>query len=131
LYEVLKELDEKYHLPLLITENGLPEKLDTLGGNGIRASFIVAHLQQLLRAIKDGINVIGYICWSLVDNFEWQEAYNEKSRFGLYAIDRTEDYKAKGVKSYTRTITKGATAFQDIIKKGTIDQEILDSFGSL
>lgn len=130
LYMILKSLDQKYNLSILITENGIPEKFDRINDKGIRASFIIAHLQQLLNAMRDGVNVIGYIHWSLVDNFEWQESYNNQSRFGLYSIDRTEDYKVKGLRSYTRTVTKGAIALQDIIKHGDIIAS-LEKYGTI
>lgn len=37
--------------------------------------------------MKEGINVIGYMHWSILDNFEWQFGYDQK--FGLIAVDRT------------------------------------------
>ncbi len=119
-YLVLKSLNEKYKLPILITENGLPERLDGPDKNGIRAPYIVAHLQQLLRAIKEGVKIIGYIHWTLLDNFEWQEDYKDESRFGLYRVDRNADYKNLGLRTYPRLITNGATALQYIIKEGNI-----------
>ena len=64
-------------IPIIITENGIANKNDR-----DRGSFIIAHLEQLGRAINDGINIIGYLHWSLLDNYELQEGYNPEGKFG-------------------------------------------------
>jgi beta-glucosidase len=66
--------------PLWITENGIADAADDR-----RASFITAHLAEVARALADGVDVRGYLHWSLLDNFEWAEGY--APRFGLYAVD--------------------------------------------
>ena len=53
-----------------------------------RAPFIVGHLQEVKRAIQGGADIIGYLHWSLMDNYEWQEGYRPEARFGLFKIDR-------------------------------------------
>jgi hypothetical protein len=40
---------------------------------------------QALRAVKQGVDVRGMFVWTLIDNFEWHEAYAQQ--FGLYACD--------------------------------------------
>ncbi|MBC7491712.1 MAG: family 1 glycosylhydrolase, partial [Novosphingobium sp.] len=52
--------------PVLITEHGLCTDRD-----GLRASFIPAALAELGRAIGDGVPVLGYMHWSLIDTYEW------------------------------------------------------------
>lgn len=79
IYYVLKDL-KKYNLPIFITENGLADKEDKL-----RSDFIKNHLFWVYKAIKEGINVQGYLHWSLIDNFEWHQGF--KPRFGLIEID--------------------------------------------
>jgi beta-glucosidase len=46
-----------------------------------RIAYIRAHLESIQKAIEAGVNVRGYFCWSLLDNFEW--ACGTSSRFGL------------------------------------------------
>ena len=110
LYEVLKDFHHRYGLPLLITENGMAETEDRN-----RAAYIVAHLQQVLRAIQEGVDVIGYVHWSIVDNWEWAFGYQDEARFGLFTIDRSAGLAASGVASYPRHITEGALALQYVI----------------
>lgn len=50
-----------------------------------RIDFIHRYLLSLRRAIDGGVDVRGYFHWSLLDNFEWSEGYNE--RFGLIYLD--------------------------------------------
>ena len=69
-------------VPILITENGLATEDDDQ-----RARFIPEATSAVLAARADGVPVIGYLHWSLLDNFEWFSGY--KPRFGLVAVDRT------------------------------------------
>jgi beta-glucosidase len=66
--------------PVLVTENGVADAADRL-----RPKFLVETLAHVARAIAGGVSVIGYLHWSLTDNFEWADGY--RGRFGLYAVD--------------------------------------------
>lgn len=68
--------------PVLITEHGVGTDDDTL-----RAWLIPAALRELQAAVAGGVPVIGYIHWSLIDNYEWIFGY--KPKFGLASVDRT------------------------------------------
>jgi beta-glucosidase len=70
----------RYKLPILITENGIPTRNDD-----DRWIFIFMHLWQVARAVADGVNCVGYLHWSLLDNFEWADGYS--GRFGLIEVD--------------------------------------------
>lgn len=70
----------KYRRPIIITENGLADATDKL-----RSQFIRDYIHVVAEAIKDGIDIRGYLHWSLLDNFEWREGFGP--RFGLVAID--------------------------------------------
>lgn len=68
--------------PVLVTEHGVGVADDT-----IRLPFIVDSLEGLRAAVGDGVPVLGYIHWSLLDNYEWYLGHAQK--FGLVAVDRT------------------------------------------
>jgi beta-glucosidase len=68
--------------PVIVSENGVATTDDSR-----RVAFIDGSLAGLGRAIADGVDVRGYIHWSLLDNFEWNRAYT--AQFGLVAVDRT------------------------------------------
>ncbi|MBC2665319.1 glycoside hydrolase family 1 protein [Novosphingobium flavum] len=67
--------------PILVTEHGLNTDNDAW-----RSDLITAALAELKRRIDAGTPVLGYLHWSLVDNFEWTFGY--KPHYGLAAIDR-------------------------------------------
>jgi beta-glucosidase len=108
LYAILKRLAGRYNRPILITENGMAEALDKH-----RASYIVAHLQQVQRARSEGVNVMGYLHWSIVDNYEWAYHYEARARFGLFRVDRLTLDTPDG--SFPRHLTEGARAMQAVI----------------
>lgn len=83
LYDIIMKIKNQWNKPVLITENGIADNDDKF-----RAQYIISHLQQVKRAIDDGANVLGYIYWSLMDNFEWADNYKPESKFGLFSIDR-------------------------------------------
>ncbi|CAN5293576.1 family 1 glycosylhydrolase [soil metagenome] len=68
--------------PIYLTETGIAASDDT-----IRAAFIDATVAEVTRCIAEGIDVKGYLYWSLLDNFEWTSGYAKQ--FGLVAVDRT------------------------------------------
>jgi beta-glucosidase len=80
LYNVLRRAGS-YGKPVVITENGISDADDDQ-----RAAYIVAHLREILNAIRDGVDVRGYMHWTLLDNFEWAEGFGQQ--FGLATRDR-------------------------------------------
>jgi beta-glucosidase/6-phospho-beta-glucosidase/beta-galactosidase len=109
LYELIMRSKTEWNLPVLITENGIPERDDRN-----RAPFIVAHLREVHRAVSDGADVIGYLHWSLMDNWELQENYHPQAQFGLFHIDRNETDGAGNFPLH-RALTEGALAYQQVI----------------
>ncbi|WP_028925162.1 GH1 family beta-glucosidase [Pseudonocardia acaciae] len=71
--------------PIHITENGSAYP-DTPGvDDTARVAYLDSHLRAVRAAIEDGVDVRGYFCWTLMDNFEW--AYGYTKRFGLVYVD--------------------------------------------
>jgi beta-glucosidase len=68
-------------VPVLVTENGMATDDDEA-----RIIYTRGALEGLARCIKDGVDVRGYIHWTLLDNFEWNAGYAKT--FGLIASDR-------------------------------------------
>lgn len=77
----VREAARETGCPVLVTENGIGTENDDE-----RIAYMDAALVSLRRCIQDGIDVRGYIHWSLLDNFEWLQGYRPK--FGLVAVDR-------------------------------------------
>ena len=115
LYNMALKINKCTNIPIIITENGIADKNDKN-----RGPFIITHLEQVRRAIKEGINIIGYLHWSLLDNYEWQEGYRQEGKFGLLYIDhKNSDFK--------RSVTKGAKIYSFIIKESLKANEKIDS----
>lgn len=89
LYQLLRYTADKYGNPdIYITENGACYNDEVDNGrvrDQRRIDYLSQHLVQASRAIADGINLKGYMAWSLMDNFEWAEGYG--MRFGLVHVD--------------------------------------------
>jgi beta-glucosidase len=66
--------------PIFVTENGIADSTDQK-----RGKFIKDHLYWIHKSIQDGVDVRGYMYWSLLDNFEWAHGY--KPKFGLVGVD--------------------------------------------
>ncbi len=90
LWLVLKEFHERYGLPLYVTENGAGFEEETIGPQGRvedveRLRYLQSHLEMCHRAIADGVDLRGYMLWSLIDNFEWTFGFSK--RFGIVHCD--------------------------------------------
>ncbi len=89
MYWTPKFLSERYGVPVMITENGMANNdwvsLDGRVHDTQRIDFTHRYLKELKRAAEDGTDILGYMHWSVMDNFEWAEGYN--SRFGLVYVD--------------------------------------------
>lgn len=91
IYEMLKKFHSYGKIKkLIVSENGAAFKdMVSVSGNFVhdtrRVDYLNRYIQQVLRAKQEGINVQGYFVWTLMDNFEWAEGFNQ--RFGLIYID--------------------------------------------
>lgn len=87
LYDLLMRLKDDYPpIPILITENGIPDESPALTTDDpYRVNYLREHFQQASRAIADGSLLEGHYVWSMLDNFEWAEGYQQ--RWGIVAVD--------------------------------------------
>ncbi|CAN7075640.1 unnamed protein product [Brassica oleracea var. botrytis] len=111
LYRVLLMLHERYkHLkiPFIVTENGVSDETDV-----IRRPYLIEHLLALYAAMLKGVPVLGYIFWTVSDNWEWADGYGPK--FGLVAVDRSNNL--------ARTLRPSYHLFSKIVKSGKITRK--------
>ncbi len=101
-------------VPIYVTENGVSTDDDVR-----RIEYIRRALDGLVKCLKDGIDVRGYIHWSLLDNFEWIMGYRPK--FGLVAVDRA---------TQERSIKPSAHYFGEIARSNKIVESGVLSMGS-
>lgn len=98
---LIREAWKRYHLPIVITENGVA---DSAGVH--RPLFVRQHAYAIKQAIAEGVDVRGAFHWTLTDNFEWAEGYGW--RFGLYRMD---------LKTLARTAAPGSEEFRRLAPK--------------
>ena len=108
LYWLARLAFERYGLPVLITENGMANYDFVMSDGKVhdpqRSEYIRGYLKGLKRAAQE-VPVLGYLYWSILDNFEWAEGYDK--RFGLVYVDyRTGE----------RTIKDSAFDYAEIIR---------------
>ena len=90
LTEVLERIKDEYvDLPIYVTENGraVHDYVDPEGNvnDEERVSYLDSHFRAAHTAMEGGVDLRGYMVWSLVDNFEWAEGYSK--RFGIVFVD--------------------------------------------
>ncbi|WP_260929012.1 family 1 glycosylhydrolase [Novosphingobium sp. 9] len=100
----VKYAHEATGVPILVSEHGVGTDDDTL-----RARFIPAALRDLRQVMADGVPVLGYVHWSLLDNYEWIFGY--KPHFGLCSVDR---------ETFVRTPKPSARVLGAIAARGSI-----------
>ncbi len=107
-YRLLKFLG-RFEKPILITENGVADENDEL-----RPSFLISHLAEVHRAIREGVPVEGYLHWSSLDNFEWAEG--RRLRFGLIHVD---------FETFRRTVKPSGELYAAICAAGGLSKSLL------
>jgi beta-glucosidase len=95
---------EHARVPVLVTENGMATSDDDA-----RITYTRSALEGLAAAIADGVDVRGYLHWTLLDNFEWISGY--KMTFGLVAVDRS---------TFARTVKPSARWLGEIARSNAL-----------
>jgi beta-glucosidase len=91
-------------VPIIVTESGVATEDDTR-----RVEYTRRALAGLKSAIDDGVDLRGYVAWSLIDNYEWHGGYTPK--FGLIAVD---------FKTQQRTIKPSARLLGEIARRNSL-----------
>ncbi len=108
---------------VFVTENGYADVFDSKLSEGDwslddhkRVNFLISHLEALHDAIKAGVNVRGYLHWSLIDNFEWAEGLSP--RFGLIRVSYPNQ---------SRMLRKSASIYAQIAAKNSIFPDLINA----
>ena len=110
LTELLLRLHKDYALPpVLITESGGAFR-DVLEAGSVhdfeRTQYVQQHIAALADAMRQGVDVRGYMVWSLMDNFEWASGYEK--RFGIVHVEYA---------TQVRTLKYSAHWYRDFLKQ--------------
>ncbi len=90
----LNEIYGRYQIPLMVVENGLGA-LDKLEADGTvhdtyRIDYMRSHIEQMLEAVKDGVDVMGYTPWGCIDLVSASTGEMAK-RYGMVFVDKYDD----------------------------------------
>ena len=107
---LMREAYQRFHLPMIITENGMADRTDIL-----RPAYLIEHLKAVEQAKKEGIPVEAFILWTLTDNLEWADGYCPK--FGLFEVDRS---------TMKRTARPSQALIKTIIQSREIPNDLRD-----
>ncbi len=99
----IREMYSRYHLPMIVTENGLGA-YDKLTEDGkvhdpYRIAYLRAHIEQMRLAISDGCEMMGYCPWSAIDLISTHEGMVK--RYGFIYVDR-EEFDLKTLDRYRK-----------------------------
>lgn len=99
----LREMYARYHLPMIITENGIGavEQLtaDERIHDSYRIDYYRQHIEQIRLAIADGCEVMGYCPWSAMDLISTHQGFQK--RYGFVFVNR-EDFDLKDLNRYKK-----------------------------
>jgi len=112
LFQVIMSLNH-YQKPMMITECGIATESEH-----VRQRHMMKVLKEVSHAIGAGANMIGFMYWSFMDNFEWADGFTP--RFGLVEID---------YKTQKRIPRNSAWLYKKIIQENQIHQDLFQYFG--
>ena len=90
----LNEIYDRYHIPLMVVENGLGayDKKDADGKihDSYRIDYLRAHIEQMAEAVKDGVDLMGYTPWGCIDLVSASTGEMAK-RYGFIYVNKFDD----------------------------------------
>jgi len=95
---------KRYKVPLWVSEAGIADEKDTM-----RADYIERLVRSMHTALEQGVDVRGYMYWSLLDNYEWAHGFDK--RFGLVEIN---------YETLERTIRPSAHEYKKICEENAV-----------
>ena len=113
----IQQLFERYHLPVMITENGLAYSDELKDGkieDDYRIEYLKEHMEVCHDLIKQGYPLFGYCPWSLIDVLSSHQGFAK--RYGLIYIDRSDT----DVKECKRIPKNSFYWYQKTIKENAI-----------
>ena len=94
LHYTLNEIYDRYQLPMMVVENGLGayDKLEEDGSihDSYRIDYLRQHIEQMLEAVKDGVDLIGYTPWGWIDVVSASTGEMAK-RYGFVYVNKYDD----------------------------------------
>lgn len=89
----LLELYDRYQIPLFIVENGFGAKDTVVDGeihDDYRINYFRAHFEQMIEAVKEGVDLIGYTSWGTIDIISAGTSQMTK-RYGFIYVDQDDE----------------------------------------
>ena len=114
LYIGMRDIYERYQLPMVVTENGLAYSDELENGevnDDYRIDYLEKHIDQCKKFVQDGYPLLGYSPWSLLDLVSSHQGFSK--RYGLVYVNRTDD----DVKECVRIPKKSYYWYQNKIKE--------------
>ncbi len=111
----LRRVYDRYHLPLLITENGIGGKEEIEADGKVhdryRIEYLRVHFEQARLALQDGVDLMGYCPWAFIDLVSTHQGYQK--RYGFVHVDRGE----KDLRTMNRIKKDSFDWYQNLIRE--------------
>lgn len=102
---------QRFGVPLMVTENGI-----ATSDEDERTRYLEAHLEALARAVEERVPILGYMYWTLMDNYEWTAG--REARFGLAEVNfSTQERRLRPVAESYRRLCEAHSAINDITRQ--------------
>lgn len=120
---VLNAIYDRYGIPLMVVENGLGA-YDTISKDGkiddiYRIKYLKAHIEQMKKAVEDGVDLMGYTPWGCIDLVSASTGEMAK-RYGFIFVEKYDD----GTGSLARRKKRSFNWYKQVIESNGNNLEI-------